>query len=83
MNMLPQEEANRLCERLEDLRCVDPGAADGLFTYVLKGESKDERSQYERHLSRCEYCRVALKIYRYQREVIHLLGRGENEGKAE
>lgn len=81
--MLSQEEAQALSKRLEDLRCADPSAAEGLFSHVLKGEPEEERVRYEKHLSQCEYCRVALEMYRYQRDGIHLLSRGQNEGKAE
>jgi hypothetical protein len=81
MNMLSPEEADALGKQLEDLRCVDPSAGGGLFTYVLKGEPEAEGSRYETHLSLCEYCRIALEFHRYQRDVIHVVGRAGSEGE--
>jgi hypothetical protein len=71
--MLSQEQADELSKRLEGLRCVDAVAASGLFTYTLKGEPEYQKCSYEKHILECEYCRIALEIYRYQRDVIHLL----------
>jgi hypothetical protein len=71
--MLSQGQAEELGKRLEELHCVDASAANGLFTYVLKGEPGDQKHHYEKHVLECDYCRVALEIFRYQRDVIHLL----------
>jgi hypothetical protein len=75
--MLFSAEARLLGERLDQLQCTNPEAGDGLFTYVLKGEPHDQSEYYESHLGQCEYCRVALEVYRYKRDVIKLLGRNE------
>jgi len=73
--MLSAEQAEVLGKRLESLQCGDPKAGDGLFLFVFNGEPTEQAARYEAHLPQCEYCRVALEAYRYQRDVARLLGR--------
>ena len=77
--MLTTAEAKALGKQLENLVCTDPQAGDGLFTYVFKGEPSDQASRYLSHMNTCEYCRIALEVYRYKREVAALLGKGTNQ----
>jgi hypothetical protein len=72
--MLRLEQAENLGKQLDALTCTDPQAADGLFLYVFKGEPRDEEAKYETHLNDCDHCRVALQLYRYQRDVAKGLG---------
>ena len=65
----------RLGQRLAELECADPAAGDGLFSHVLKNEPLDEAGRFESHMRSCEYCRIALEVYRYKRDVAQLLGR--------
>ena len=75
--LISLNEAKALGERLAALECVDPSAGEGLFTFVLKKEPADGKQRYDPHLEVCEFCRVALEIYRYQRDVILLMSRAE------
>jgi len=77
--MLTTAEAKALGSQLENLICTDPQAGDGLFTYVFKGEPSDQASRYVSHMRTCEYCRIALQVYRYKRDVAQLLGRGADQ----
>ena len=77
--MLTQEDAQALSARLDELRCTDPAAGDGLFAYVFMREPSDQVARYESHMRRCEFCRLALKIYRYKRGVAELLSKGTKE----
>lgn len=77
--MLTIAEAKALGRQLENLVCTDPQAGDGLFTYVFKGEPSDLAPRYVSHMHTCEYCRIALEVYRYKRDVAQLLGRGTNQ----
>jgi hypothetical protein len=72
--MLTTAEAKALGRQLENLVCTDPQAGDGLFTYVFKKEPSDQAPRYLSHMRTCEYCRVALEVYRYKRDVAELLG---------
>lgn len=72
--MLAPEEARALGRRLAELECTDQGIGDGLFTYVFKREPPDQAGRYEAHMRDCEYCRVALQVYRHKRDVAELLG---------
>lgn len=67
--MLSKPEFESLSKRLEKLKCVDEKEADGLFTFVLKGEPESGRERYEGHISHCAFCRVARETYRYKRDV--------------
>ena len=49
--MLTHGQATLLENRLERVSCVDPKLADGLFTYVLKGEPSQDEPHYEQHLN--------------------------------
>ncbi len=73
--MLTRDEAEALGRRLDELSCTDPNSGDGLFTYVFKREPSDEQARYEVHIRACEYCRIALEVYRYKRDIAELLGR--------
>lgn len=73
--MLTPAEAKALGRQLEDLVCTDPQAADGLFHFVFKREPSDQAPRYVSHMRTCEYCRVALEVYRYKRDVTELLGK--------
>lgn len=73
--MLNPDQAEALGRQLENLQCTDPNAGDGLFLFAFKGEPKEQAAKYEAHFPHCEYCRVALEAYRYQREVAKVLGR--------
>jgi hypothetical protein len=72
--MLTQEEAEELGRKIDALRCTDPTAGDGLFAWVFKGEPEDQVRRFKTHLVECEFCRGALEIYRYKREIAKLLG---------
>ena len=71
--MLTTEQAEQLGKKLETLRCTEPEVASGLFLFVFREEPENEAAKYEAHLSKCEYCRVALEIHRYQRDIARLL----------
>jgi hypothetical protein len=73
--MLTPTEAEALGRRLAGLKCSDPKSGDGLFTYVLRGEPQNDASRYDQHVSECEYCRLALEIYRYKKHAAQLLGK--------
>lgn len=73
--MLTPEEAETLGRQLENLKCTDHSSGDGLFSYVFDGEPKDQAHHYEKHFLECEYCRVALELYRYKKDVAKLLGK--------
>jgi hypothetical protein len=73
--MLTREEAESLGRRLAELRCTDPAVGDGLFLHVFKKEPPAEAARFESHMGECEYCRNALEVYRYKRDVAELLGR--------
>ena len=73
--MLTPAEAQALAHELEQLRCTDSVAGDGLFIFVFKGEPVDQSARYESHIRSCEFCRVALAVYRYKRDVAGLLGK--------
>ena len=75
--MLTQREAEALGSRLNELSCTDPEVGNGLFLYVFKGEPSDQAGRYESHVRTCEYCRIALEVYRYKRDVAELLGKDE------
>jgi hypothetical protein len=79
--MLTSAEAKALANRLENLECIDPQSADGLFHYVFKREPADQAPRYLSHMSTCEYCRVACEIYRYKREIAELLGKDGDQSK--
>lgn len=70
--MLSKEEAERLSDKLERIECVDVTKAQGLFLYVMKGEPADQADKYQNHISNCEYCRIALELFRYQRDAAAL-----------
>ena len=72
--MVTKEEAETMGKRLEALQCVDPAQGDGLFLYVFMGEPTDQAIRYESHFRDCEYCRIALEIYRYKRGIARQLG---------
>ena len=67
--MLTLKQAEDLGKQLETLTCTDPEGADGLFLYVFRGEPEDSGTKYTTHLPDCAHCRVALELYRYQRDV--------------
>jgi hypothetical protein len=71
--MLSSEDAEELEMRLEQLQCTDPEIGGGLFTYVFKREPIDEARRYMSHVETCEYCRLALELYRYKRHLAELL----------
>ena len=73
--MLTEREAEALGSRLDELSCTDPEVGDGLFLYVFKREPSDQAGRYESHMRSCEYCRIALEVYRYKRDVAELLGK--------
>jgi hypothetical protein len=73
--MLTREEAEGLGRRLADLQCTDPAVGDGLFLHVFKSEPSTEAARFESHIGKCEYCRIAVQVYRYKRDVAQLLGR--------
>jgi hypothetical protein len=77
--MLTVEQAENLGKQLEALTCTNPNAADGLFLYVFKGEPQDQGAKYTTHLNECEHCRIALQLYRYQRDVAKGLGQASNK----
>jgi len=72
--MLAPEEAEALGRRLQELKCTDPAAGDGLFVYVFNREPSHQAARYESHMRDCEHCRVALQVYRYKRDVARLFG---------
>ena len=73
--MLTREEVEALGRRINELRCTDPEGGDGLFLHVLNKEPVEQAVRYESHMRNCEYCRIALQIYRYKRAVAELLGK--------
>ena len=77
--MLTVEQAGNLGKQLEVLSCTNPNAADGLFLHVFKGEPQGQEAKYADHLSDCDHCRIALRLYRYQRDVAKGLGQGSNK----
>ena len=77
--MLTVEEAERLGKQLDAVVCTNPNAADGLFLYVFKGEPQDQEGKYRAHLNDCDHCRIALQLYRYQRDVAKGLGQGSSK----
>ncbi len=79
--MLTAEQAEQLGAQLESLRCTNPGASDGLFLFVLKGEPAAEAGKYAAHLSECEYCRITLQLHRYRRDVAKLVGHGSEDAR--
>jgi hypothetical protein len=79
--MLTAAEAELLGKRIETLACTNPVDADGLFLFVFNGEPQDQSARYNIHLSKCEHCRVALEIYRYQRDIARLLGRASKSNE--
>lgn len=72
--MLSREEAEDLGRRLAELQCSDPAVGDGLFVHVFKNEPSEDAVQFESHVRECEFCQVALQVYRYKRDVAQLLG---------
>src|SRR5215472_129290 len=75
--MLSHQEAENLCERLKELSCTNRKACNGLFGFVLRGEPQDQKSAYNYHIAECEYCRVALQLYRYKRDAARLVTKWE------
>jgi hypothetical protein len=73
--MLTQQEAENLSERLQKLSCTNPEAGAGLFTFVLGGEQGGQKGAYESHVSECQYCQIALQVYRYKRDAAKLYNR--------
>jgi hypothetical protein len=73
--MLTPKQAETLGKQLESLKCNDPESCVGLFTYVFSGEPKNDTRRFEKHLSKCEYCRVAFEVYRYKKDLAKLLGK--------
>jgi hypothetical protein len=39
----------------------------------------EQAARYESHMRACEHCRIALEVYRYNRDVAELLGRDANQ----
>jgi hypothetical protein len=74
--MLTPQQADDLGKQLAVLNCTNLEAADGLFLFVFKGEPEDEDPKYRAHLSECDHCKIAVQVYRYQRDVARLLSRG-------
>jgi hypothetical protein len=79
VKMLTVEQAENLGRQLEALTCTNPNAADGLFLYVFKGEPQDQEAKYTAHLNECDHCRIALQLYRYQRDVAKGLSQSSNK----
>jgi hypothetical protein len=81
VNMLSANEANELSKRIECLACTDLSAGSGLFTFVLTGEPEQRAAAYRQHIAQCEYCKLAVDLYRYKRDAIRLLGKWERAEK--
>ena len=75
MTTLTRAKAESLGQRLAELKCTDPAAGEGLFVYVFKKEPADEAAHFDSHIRECEYCRTALQVYRYKRDVAQVVGR--------
>ncbi len=73
--MLTTEEAKALGRRLDEMERSNPAAGYGLFIFVFKKEPAEEAARYESHLREREFCRIALHVYRYKRDVAEALGR--------
>lgn len=65
-------------ERLQNFKCCDPIAGNGLFTFVFNGEPEERKKHFENHLSECEYCRIAAVIYRHKRHAAVLMSKWDN-----
>ena len=70
--MLTQQEAEKLSQRMEGLSCTNPKASDGLFGFVFGVEQGERQPAYDWHLDECEYCRIALQVYRDKRDAAKL-----------
>jgi hypothetical protein len=66
--MLSNDQVRELESRLNKLTCVSPDVGNELFAYVFLGEPPSQRPQIEAHLPQCDHCRIALKLFRYQRD---------------
>jgi hypothetical protein len=75
--MLNEQEVHKLSQRLDRLSCTNPKVGNGLFTFVMLGEPADQKPAYEKHMAECEYCRVALEVYRYKRDAAKLVHKWE------
>ena len=75
------DEATRLSERMEQLRCIDPEAGYEVFISASKENTLEDSPAVLEHVQRCEYCELKPKVTKYKANQVKLLLRPEGERK--